>query len=124
MNILSIDPGGTTGIAVSVGGEIATCTSKDAQEVWGMVQRFDIIIIERFATSGLLSKYGLHTIEIVGGVKALCYTLDKPLYVHQPQERYAFQQQAHTMLLDRKVAFLIHEEDSLAHLLAYMERGK
>jgi hypothetical protein len=122
-NVLAIDPGGTTGIAVCIGGEIATCTSTDPEEVWGMCQRFDVIVIERFATSGMMSKYGLWTIEIVGGVRAIAYLHDKQLFIHSPQERYAYQQIAHKMLLDRKVPFVIHEEDALAHYLAYQERG-
>ncbi len=121
-NIISIDPGGTTGLAVSVGGEVATCTETDPEIVWSMCQRFDVIVIERFATSGMMSRYGLWTIELVGGVRAIAYLHNKQLFIHSPQERYAYQQIAHKMLLDRKVPFVIHEEDSTAHMLAYMER--
>lgn len=145
--IIAIDPGQSTGIAIKtdndyiVENQYVTKVLKHelnqhtAEQVWNLLidvfedsqsgsKTNDVVtwygievVIERFATSGVLSKYGAETIEIVGGVKALCQLYEIPIFVHQPQTRYPFQQQAKEMLSTKK--HVIHEEDALAHLLAF-----
>lgn len=125
---IAIDPGQTTGIAVrmNAGGGVVTntCVVTSAEEVWKYVAglEWSAVIIERFATAGYLSKYGLHTIEIVGGVKALCYTRALKLVVHTPQFRYPYMTEAKAFLADRE--HMVHEVDALAHLLAYYGEGE
>lgn len=124
--ILSIDPGGTTGLAWSTEEEnnYATMVSTTKEEVWQLCEAFHVIVIERFSTSDYLSKYGLHTIEIVGGVKAICHLQHKTLVVHAPQNRYSCQDKAKEYLLAQREKFMIHEEDALAHLMYYLQTGK
>lgn len=127
VSIVSIDPGGTSGIAVTVDGkEFNTCTYTTPEEVWDLVKlpSVDRVVIERFQTSDYLSKYGLLTIEIVGGVKALCYTLNKPLIVHTPVQRYSQMDIARQYLLEKGLPFMDHELDSLAHMMTFLKTGK
>lgn len=126
MSIVAIDPGGTTGIAVTDNGtDFLTCTYTTPEEVWDLVSRepVDTVVIERFQTSDYLSKYGLLTIEIVGGTKALCHILHKKLVVHVPQNRYSQQDVAKSYLKELDLPFVIHEEDALAHLMYYLKTG-
>jgi hypothetical protein len=123
--ILAVDPGGTTGFALAFNGKIqATGTTKLAEEIWSIASRdaFDVIVVERFTTSGVLSKYGLLTIEIVGGLRAIAHLYGKTLVLHMPQHRLAYQTDAKTMLKEMGVHFVIHEVDALSHLLAYQAR--
>jgi hypothetical protein len=127
MSIVAIDPGGTSGIAVTTDGEeFQTCTYTTAEEVWSLVAlpTVDAVVIERFATSDYLSKYGLLTIEIVGGVKALCQHLNKVLVIHVPQNRYSQQDLADKYLKELGIPYVIHESDALAHLFYYLKTGK
>lgn len=117
MIILSIDPGGTTGIAIKTDGRYTTCVCKSDEELWELFRNTpDVVIIENFVAE-LISKYGLSTVQLVGGVKALCWTKRIPLIVHPPQKRKAFLEQAKEIL--SKDHREIHEVDALAHLLAY-----
>lgn len=136
MTIISIDPGGTTGIAIRMPDNtintMALASSRGsitaAEELWELVPSATQIVIERFATSGLISRYGLATVELVGGVKALCHHLKIPLAVRMPQQRRAFQHLAYSSLSQLGLkrsdtgnagTFTVHEEDALAHLLAW-----
>ena len=132
--LLAIDPGGTTGYAVRFNsGSTVTSTTTDPEQVWGLVRDAgrsagSTVIIERFATAGMLSRYGLHTIELVGGVRALCWAYSIKLVERQPQQRKAWQKQAEELLRAQRRkrggctdgrTYMIHEEDALAHLLAW-----
>lgn len=124
--IIAIDPGKTTGIAVYDGTTLATEVLLSQTAVWDRISPVgvDTVVIERFSTADYLSKYGLLTIEIVGGVKAICYQQGKTLVVHSPQNRSSMQETAHTHLKGKNVPFMIHEEDALAHMLYYLATGK
>lgn len=127
MSIVSIDPGQTSGIAVTVDGqEFSTCTYTTPEEVWRLVSlpSVDVVIIERFQTSDYLSKYGLLTIEIVGGCKALCYTLGKPICVHMPVQRYSQMDIAKQYLVNQGEPFMDHQLDALAHMFVHLKTGK
>lgn len=124
-NILAIDPGGTTGVAFQVFDRaenmlIVTTTVTEPEELYDIVigTEWDEIVCEKFSTAGLLSKYGLLTIELVGGVRALAYCMSRPFHYRAPQNRKAFQDEAKNTYF-AAMKHIIHEEDSLAHLLAW-----
>lgn len=120
MTVLSIDPGGTTGMATRIEGEIHTFVCKEPEEVFNfIIQCKDVLkvcVVEGFAAQ-TISTYGLHTVRIIGGVYALCYEHNIKYEHHQPQARYPFQQEAKRLLADKHT--VIHEKDALAHLLRY-----
>jgi len=124
MHILSVDPGGTTGIAYQLVGPndqylIDTTFIETPEPLYDLVleHKWDIVLCERFATAGRLSKYGIYTIQLVGGVHALCYEHGLKFQYRQPQNRTAFQDAAKAWFRGEK--HLDHEEDALAHLLSW-----
>lgn len=132
-NILAIDPGGTTGIAVRVGEWLNTCVMKSPEEVFDLLQQhkdvLNVVVIENFAAQDI-SKYGLHTVRIVGGVYALCYINKIEYVLHTPQDRYPFKEESKQWLETSKrgkgIRYMVHELDALAHLfrLEYDRRNK
>ena len=123
--VISIDPGGTTGIAIRTPENwILTCTASSPEELFDMVDGtpFTHVIVENFAAE-LIGKWGLFTVRIVGGVYSIAYRKGAEYILHQPQDRYPFQKEAKAFLTERKKQtkqrFVIHEEDALAHLLRW-----
>ena len=123
--LLSIDPGPHAGIAYkSDDDEYITTVLLTTKEVYDLIRlKPSVVVIERFAAVQI-SAPGLYTVDLVGGVKALCYVYDIPIFVHPPQGRYAFQKQAKEMLKKQGGTHMIHEQDALAHLLAYEHWGR
>src|SRR3990167_8557747 len=125
--IIAIDPGGTTGLATraTYGGQtdLKVCVTETREELFEFIHSVHptTIIIERFATAGRLSKDGLYTIELVGGVKALCFDHKIPLIIHTPQQRKAWLHLAEAWLVGHYPDHTEHELDALAHLLCYEE---
>lgn len=135
MNILSIDPGGTTGIAMrvdtiesrgrpasSAGGVIRTTILKTLNELASLIgdtMRWEAVVCEQFATSDRISKYGLYTVELVGCVRAMCYDRGYRLYIHNPQDRISWLEDADELLKLTHKKHVIHEKDALSHLLAF-----
>jgi len=114
--IVAIDPGGTTGVASKINGEYNTYVLHDEEELWHLInEKPDLVICENFVAE-LISKYGLYTVQLVGGIKALCYTHNIPLVIQMPQKRIAFVKPAKEMI---RRGHPDHEHDALAHLLAF-----
>lgn len=125
--IIAIDPGGTTGLAFVIDRQWNTATADDPAYIFQLFKQFnfDVVIIERFITNqNYLSKHGINTIEIVGGVKALCIVQDMKLYTHVPIQRMAYVRKANTMLKLKGERYVDHEADALAHLLFWLSTGK
>lgn len=117
--VVAIDPGGTSGVAVrGRDGTILTTACTRPEEVYDIVSTPGVeqVVIERFAAT-LISKYGLHTVRIVGGVYALCWKLNIPYLEHAPTDRYPFKKEARAILKGRRV--VIHEIEALEHLLRW-----
>lgn len=117
--VVAIDPGGTSGVALrAVDGTILTTACKDPHDVYDIVSTPGVeqVVIENFSAEHI-SKYGLHTVRIIGGVEAICYKLNIPYKVHMPQDRYPFKTEARAILKGRKV--VIHEIEALEHLLRW-----
>lgn len=116
--ITAFDPGGTTGVAIRmVDGSVRTRAETDPEVVFDLVVCSEYVVYEDFQTAFRIDKNGLHTVRIIGGIIALCYEHDISIFKHSPFKRKAFQEQAHQMLKGQR--HMIHEEDALAHLLAY-----
>lgn len=124
--IASVDPGGTTGLAFhirDVGYVTTTTTSRDDMLELLVKHTWDIIIIEKFATAGRLSTFGLYTIELVGACMAVAYMQKAKCVIHMPFRRKPFLAKAKALLQARSAPFMIHEVDALAHLYSYENQG-
>lgn len=120
--ILSIDPGGTTGVAVRYpNGDWMTCNASTPSELWDFfTERPDEVVFEVFSTGGRVDHWMIYTIELVGGMKALIYGLNLHGFAHSPGFRYTHMAQAEALL--RGQQHTPHEVDALAHLLAHEGR--
>jgi hypothetical protein len=125
LTLLAIDPGESTGIAIKIKGEYATRTATEPHVLWEFFNaEYDAVIYEQF-NAQIISSHGLHTVRLVGGIEALIYRLGLTGYAQPPQKRRAFLKEAHTLLvakyqqLGHNVAFTVHEQDALAHMLAF-----
>src|SRR3990167_418616 len=125
--LLAIDPGGTTGLALRTDTLLSTFTTKDPVDVWEIlvgIKKSEAphiqIIIERYAGI-FIDKHGLATVEIVGGVTAICTILHLHLARRTPVQRIPKKEEARELLLIVKGRgnFLDHEVDALAHLLKW-----
>jgi hypothetical protein len=117
--LIAIDPGITSGVAIKVGTKYDTCVAHTGAELWEFIRdyNFETVIIEQFSTSSLISKFGLRTAELVGGVEALCWLKNIPIVRRMPAQRIPFLRRAALMLRD--TAIVEHQQDALAHLLAW-----
>lgn len=127
--LFSCDPGETTGMAFYNPYSMPnywTDEAKSFDEVISIVLEFkpDVIVVERFATSGRISKYGLHTTELVGGLYALCVEHGWNFVRQTPQSRRSFLVDANEhdapSLHGRSTHRGRHERDAFAHLLEYI----
>jgi hypothetical protein len=122
--IISIDPGGTTGLAVRFpDGTWMTSSINRPSELWAFLNAGpDEVVFELFIPRGLVDHWGTYTIELVGGIKALIHQLNLHGFAHTPGERVVFISAAESMLKGRE--HTVHEVDALAHLLAHEGRFK
>lgn len=119
--VLAIDPGGTTGVALRYGSEgkwLTASYTTPEQLCDAILKGLDHVVIENFKAEHI-SKYGLYTVKLVGGVFFACRKLDIPLTIHEPQARYPFRTDAKQMIIDSGQKYVIHEMDALAHLLRW-----
>lgn len=141
---IAVDPGSSSGIAVlTERDEIVTMTLDTSEgDIEGVLallleQTPDVVIVERFITSGMMSRYGLHTVELVGAIKALQHLAETILVVgtpnhvfhpfqiifRTPSQRKVRVPAAKAMLAERRVLGMRHtdhEVDALAHLLGWI----
>lgn len=124
MFVVAIDPGGKSGIAASTDKmDYLTACVNTPEEVWTFIApNVHHVIYEEFGAE-TISKYGLHTVRIIGGILALCWKYNIPVTKHMPQKRLAFKTQAREILQHKrytlKQTYMVHELDALAHLLAW-----
>ena len=121
----AIDPGPHTGLAIRRHGAYATAMYLDTEvhKLYMMLveQPPDGVAVELFATGGRVDQYMLRTVEIVGGVKALCVVARIPMHGHRPQERLSYLSEVKHQLQYRSNQptddRTQHELDAMAHLM-------
>lgn len=123
LRILAVDPGVTVGVATKIGDNYMALEVGTKEDVWNFLRvDWDYVVVERFKTAGMISVYGLHTVEMVGGLQGICHVKSIPLTFHPPAKRKAFMREAASILTAKKVHFSKaddHAHDALAHLLAF-----
>lgn len=123
LRVLAFDPGVTSGIAFRPRkGEYITCVSKVPEEVWDFIDadRTDLVIFEDF-TAQQISRFGIATVQVVGGIKSRCAQQKIEFLLHRPQERRAFIDVARTYLKENRGGKGTgqHEIDALSHILTW-----
>lgn len=129
MNILAIDPGGTTGLAMRVGDDITTVAIKDPALMYKLVYKWceneDALVVCEDFRAQKIDHYMLDAIKLVGGIQSICCVTNTKLVMQYNTIRAKWaQQDAHKFLKERGARFVIHEEDALAHLYVYEQRVK
>ena len=122
MTIIAIDPGQTSGIAISTGdGPHMTLVTRDPKDLWQLFSKHlpVVVVYEEFATPGRISKDGLFTVRLIGAIEAICYERGIKTCLQYPRERYQFLTASKAILQSTGKKFMEHEMDALAHLLVY-----
>lgn len=120
--ILAVDPGPHTGMAFRMDdGTLEVIMSQSIDEVMQLIleRRPTEIVVERFATGGRMSGYGHETVEMVGIMRGLAFSINARFEKRTPQQRYAFMDEAHEILKVGRSKLRSHEVDALAHLLSW-----
>jgi hypothetical protein len=126
--VMGIDPGVSTGVALAyfnphTGWQYLTSTHKEVSEVWEFIQfPIKVLIVEEFSAQ-LISKYGIHTVEVVGGVIALAWKHGIEVIRDTPQQRRPYLEYARAQVPPRGAHTqhdLRHEVDSLSHVIRYL----
>jgi len=127
MIVIAIDPGIRIGCAVCMDGPYRTCTYDQSTlaDFYDTLRAADRVILEDFDTGGRVDHNMLRTVQVIGGVKAVCLLHHVRFELQWPQERRSFIQDAIDLLKKqgRRVVNTKqednHEIDALAHLLAW-----
>lgn len=125
--ILGVDPGVSTGIALAHYGEdryhFVTATCETPEQVWEYITTaLDVVIIERFDAQ-LISKYGLHTVGVWWGIKALCWKYGIPVIEDTPTQRKPYLPYARTLVRkqdDMTKHDQRHEIDATSHVVRHL----
>jgi hypothetical protein len=90
------------------------------EEVWSLVASpVQAVVMERF-NAQLISKYGLHTVRVIGGVQALCWANNIELVEDTPTQRKPYLTYARKLVADtphHSRTDLRHEIDAMAHVV-------
>lgn len=121
--IIAIDPGITSGVAIKDdAGNYATYEYSPYQKVWQLLTtyRWDAIVCENFVAVDI-SRYGIITVRIVGGIECYATLNNIPLTIQQNIMRIPFKQRATDMIIAQfgKRMPRDHRMDALAHLLCW-----
>lgn len=122
-NIISIDPGYTTGIATRINGQLMTTVVYESQ-VLDLLDNFEQVIVETFSTAGRISAPGIRTIELCGMIQGYCIARGIPCALVTPQAKWTFANHVYDHYLGpgkliEKSRVQEHECDALAHLLSW-----
>jgi hypothetical protein len=130
--VMGIDPGVSTGVAIGFPQEsgygYVTFTAKEPAEVWGAIAgslSVNVLIVEQFSAQ-LISKYGIHTVEVIGGVIALAWDRSIEVIRDTPQQRRPYMEYAKARVPPRGAHTqhdLRHEVDALSHVVRYLYKS-
>lgn len=100
--------------------------------VWRMIRNpiyaWQHVICENFATSGMISREGLQTLRIIGGIQDACDAAGIPLTMEWPTERRWKLDDAAALLkawakATGTIGITPHQKDALAHLLNWESKN-
>ena len=128
---IALDPGISTGYAARHdNGAWATATlspgaATDLRDTlqWLLLDRENVeeVVIETFASRGLISAYGIETIELIGAVRGICSIRNIAVVRQTPTQRLMLEPTATELLRERRrtlgARYTNHEISALAHLL-------
>jgi hypothetical protein len=128
--ILGIDPGVSTGIAIAnqIGGKwrFTSLTLTTIEEVYSLVAPpIQVVVVEKFDAQ-LISKYGLHTVRVIGGVYALAWKYNIEVVTDTPQQRKPYLPYARKLVADtphHNRTDLRHEIDAMAHVVRLLYKS-
>lgn len=125
--ILAFDPGVTTGMAYKMpdGSYMTVALGQYAEiDVWDSITpSIDLVLYEEFKATDI-SKYGLYTVRLIGGILAICHKLEIKVQKQQPQQRRSFIPYARQHIKETKGdTYVIHEVDALSHIFFYEYRN-
>ena len=129
MQIISIDPGVTTGYCIANHKihEVGTCTTlKEVYELLACTKP-DIAVVEKFSRAQVLSKETMQTVKVIGVVELFVEQHAHTELVWQtPYQRRAFIKDAKTLItqFDCTAKAKPHIIDAVAHWLAYKVKRK
>lgn len=126
MLIISFDPGISTGVAIKAHNEYRTFTTKTNTDLYEVLTQndWDYVIVEQYSTQ-LIGKYGLRTVELVGGIESLCWHDGLKLIKRSPIQRTPFVPRAKKLMRDLKLGEGLldevtrHQVAALSHLLGF-----
>jgi hypothetical protein len=120
---LAVDPGPHCGLAARLDDKSLQhlMIHNDIKEVLKYVYTLQphVIIVERFATAGRISRDGLDTVEIQGAVLGLAYVLGSQLYWQSPMDRKPFEAEARMLIGANRSKIQSHAVDATSHLLRW-----
>lgn len=132
--LIALDPGVSTGVAFKFPDRegYLTQTITEVDSLWDLLREYKPgkLAFETFFTGARLDTHKLHTIELVGSIRGVCYVLGIPGYGQTPASKMPFLQEAKSRLKSTGVRgrdYTDHEEDALAHLLLLeyrIQKGK
>lgn len=120
MRLLALDVGESTGVASSCDGIYSTMTVQTMQDVWTLICNtpWDAVVYETFFAQTIGSP-GLNTVQLIGGVRALCWMKNIKCMCQTPQARISYIKDAKTLLSRKGQPCSRHEVDALSHLLLF-----
>lgn len=127
MIIVAIDPGPHMGMAtrLNTGALHQFMIHNDMLKIWNYLDELfekgppGVIIVERFATGGMISRDGLFTVEAQGAIFHAAWKLHCRLYTPQPAARKPFEEEARKLIGANHTKIQSHAVDAVAHLLRW-----
>jgi len=126
--ILAVDPGSTTGFAHYNGKIIEPYTATSLSEVISicnsLLDRTDLVLIERFISTPKMGIHSAYPAIIIGAVEACCIMRNVPYEIKIPAHRLVATPGDVYQKTNLKKVFNRHELDAAKHIVAYQMMEK